>query len=447
MLRSIATLVSLSFFFACGPNTAELTDDGYGEASSELTLAPAAAAQILAVVNYPGTDLAALDAKAGLDVRAAQNIILYRNGIDGRYPSVDDNAFETIAELDAIPYVADAAFNKLLAYAAANPPPSAEVVEGVTFEGWQAEIVIWAVNKVEIGVLNGLLDDRAAANIVAKRPFTTVTQLGLVSLVGPNALEALRGQARTWWHARAGSGSLAGTFDGIAFDEATAKRALELANTASVSEMFAHGVYMTGATTIASNRPFTSLATVAALNSIGPATMQALASWAKEPVVVTPPVDNGPSAIPEVKAALEAAVVDLWMPSETDARFVFLTGTQLNGAAITPAVIRAQLTAQHDAQIENVMYTDPSERSLAAKTLVEERSAYDYIDRIVANADPADDVSLANAQKFVALKAALQANLTDVKMVRFGRISISTFFVGRTRTGELVALLTGQVET
>jgi hypothetical protein len=210
--------------------------------------------------------------------------------------------------------------------------------------------------------------------------------------------------------------------------------------------MFAHGVYMTGATTIASNRPFTSLATVAALNSIGPATMQALANWAKEPVV-TPPVDNGPSAIPEVKAALEAAVVDMWMPSETDARFVFLTGTQLNGAAITVATIRAQLTAQHDAQIANVMYTDPSERSLAAKTLVEERSAYDYIDRIVANADPADDVSLANAQKFVALKAALQAHLTDVKMVRFGRISISTFIVGRTRTGELVALLTGQVET
>lgn len=445
MFRSIATLVTLSFFFACGPQTAELTDDGYGEASSELTLAPAAAGQILALVNYPGTTLTTLDAKIGLDARAAQNIILYRNGIDGRYPSADDNAFESIAELDAIPFVADAAFNKLLAYAGANPPPSSVVVEGVTFQGWQAEIVVWAVNKVDVGVLNGLLDNRAAANLIAARPFSTVTQIGQVALIGPNALEAFRGQARTWWHARANTtvASLAGTFDGVVFDETTAVKALELANTKPAAELSARGVYSAGVTAIVANRPFQTLAAVAALSGVGTASMQALEKWAKEPAGPAPVV----SAIPEVKAALEAAVAGAWMPSETDASFVFLAGTQLNGAAITADVIRAQFTAQHDAQIGNVMWVDADQRSLAAKTTVEERDAYAQIDRIVGNADPADDVSVANAQKFVALKAALQAHLTDVKMVRFGTVSISTFFVGRTRTGELVALLTGQVET
>lgn len=438
MFRSIATLVTLSLL-ACGPNTAELTDDGYGETASELTLSPAAAAQLLAVVNYPGTGLATLDEKLGLDARAAQNIILYRNGLDGRCPSVDDNFFESIGELDAIPYVGDAALTMLLAYAGSNPPPSSVVVEGVTYQGWQAEIVVWALNKVEIGVLNGLLDNRAAANVMAARPFTTVTQVGQVALIGPNALEAFRGQARTWWHARANTtvASLAGTFDGVTFDQATAVKALELANTRPAAELIARGVYSAGANAMVANRPLQTLAAVAALSGVGTASMQALEKWAKEPV----------SAIPEVKAALETAIAGAWMPSETDARFVFLAGTQLNGAAITADVIRAQLTDQHDAQLGNVMWVDADQRSLAAKTFVEERDAFAMIDRLVGNADPEDEPSLANAAKLSALKTALQTHLTDVKVVRFGAVSISTFFVGRTRTGELVALLTGQVET
>lgn len=439
MFRSIVTLVTLSLFFACGPNTAELTDDGYGETASELTLSSAAAAQLLAVVNYPGTGLATLDEKLGLDARAAQNIILYRNGLDGRCPSVDDNFFESIGELDAIPYVGDAALTRLLAYAGSNPPPSSVVVEGVTYQGWQAEIVVWALNKVEIGVLNGLLDNRAAANVMAARPFTTVTQVGQVALIGPNALEAFRGQARTWWHARANTtvASLAGTFDGVTFDQATAVKALELANTKPAAELIARGVYSAGANAMVANRPLQTLTAVAALSGVGTASMQALEKWAKEPV----------SAIPEVKAALETAIAGAWMPSETDARFVFLAGTQLNGAAITADVIRAQLTDQHDAQLGNVMWVDADQRSLAAKTFVEERDAFAMIDRLVGNADPEDEVSLANAAKLSALKTALQTHLTDVKVVRFGTVSISTFFVGRTRTGELVALLTGQVET
>lgn len=161
-----------------------------------------------------------------------------------------------------------------------------------------------------------------------------------------------------------------------------------------------------------------------------------------------PPVAPPPaSTLAEVKAALEAATADLLMPSETDATFVFLAGKALNGAPITEAVVRAQLTAQHDAQIANVMYTDPSERSLAAKTHVEERDAAAFLTDLATNVDPADPVSIANGQKFAALKAALDGQLTDLKVYRFGTISISTMIVGRTRSGELAGLLTGQVET
>ena len=67
------------------------------------------------------------------------------------------------------------------------------------------------------------------------------------------------------------------------------------------------------------------------------------------------------SALSEVKAKLEAATDGLLMPSETDAKFKFLTGTQLNGAPITVDLVRAQFSAQHDAAIADLMWMDPSQ--------------------------------------------------------------------------------------
>lgn len=163
------------------------------------------------------------------------------------------------------------------------------------------------------------------------------------------------------------------------------------------------------------------------------------------PGAVTPPA--GPSTLPAVKAALEAATANLLMPSETDASFAFLSGAQLGGAAITPDVVRAQLTAQHDAALPGLMYVSPGEGSLAAKTKVEVLPGTSYLQRIVDNADPNDPDSQAMAARFEGLIAAVNANLTDVQVMRFGDVSISTFIVGRTQSGELAALLTGQVET
>jgi hypothetical protein len=160
----------------------------------------------------------------------------------------------------------------------------------------------------------------------------------------------------------------------------------------------------------------------------------------------TPPAPA--DAMAQAKAALTAASADLWMPSETDAKFVFMTGQPLNGAPITADVVRAQLTAQHDAQIANVMYTDPSQRSLAAKTGVEVRDGHDFLTNLAANVvDPGDPSTIEKGRQFEALKTAIESQLTDVKVFRFGTISISTFIVGRTKTGELAGLLTGQVET
>ncbi|MFT3713207.1 MAG: nuclease A inhibitor family protein [Archangium sp.] len=167
----------------------------------------------------------------------------------------------------------------------------------------------------------------------------------------------------------------------------------------------------------------------------------------KSTPVVTPPVTPGASSLPEVKAALEAATVDLLMPSETDATFKFLQGTALNGAPITEAVVRSQLSAQHDALLPQVMYVDASRVPLSTRTQVEERGFEAFFDHLKNGVDPNDPDSIARGEKMEALRTALKGQLTDLKVYRFGDIDISTFIVGRTKTGELAGLLTGVVET
>jgi len=275
--RSIVALLPL--LGGCLAEAGDETDDGEAYAA-ELTAAETA--RVIALVNYPGVDRATLDGAVGLTTAAANAIDSYRAGADGKFPSLDDAEIDSLAELDAIPNVAASAMAKLNAYALAHPAPAAQTLENVRFLGWQAEIVLWGVNKVPVGVLNGLLDNRAAANLVAGRPFATLAAVGNVSLVGSNALQAMRGQARTWWFARASTtpAPLAGTFDGVTFDEETAAKAVELANVRTRTELVDGGVNGNGASAIVGNRPYTTVAAIAAVSGVGTATMQGLHAFA-----------------------------------------------------------------------------------------------------------------------------------------------------------------------
>jgi hypothetical protein len=76
------------------------------------------AAAVLALVNR--ATVAELDGDAGLDARAARNIVAHRDGPDARPGTADDDRFDDLAELDAVPYVGPAAFGLLVAHAAAT---------------------------------------------------------------------------------------------------------------------------------------------------------------------------------------------------------------------------------------------------------------------------------------------------------------------------------------
>jgi phosphatidylserine/phosphatidylglycerophosphate/cardiolipin synthase-like enzyme len=82
-------------------------DGGIDEGSPE-------ALGVLALVNDPAETAATLKAGAHITIRAAGNIVHHRDGADATPGTDDDDRFDTLAELDAIPYVGPATLNALI---------------------------------------------------------------------------------------------------------------------------------------------------------------------------------------------------------------------------------------------------------------------------------------------------------------------------------------------
>ena len=92
-------------------------DGGIAEGSLE-------AAGVLRVANE--ASLATLKGDVGLVTRTANRIIAFRAGNDAALGTGDDQRFQTLAQLDAVPYVGPVALEELLAYAEAQGYVSAE---------------------------------------------------------------------------------------------------------------------------------------------------------------------------------------------------------------------------------------------------------------------------------------------------------------------------------
>ncbi len=397
--------------------------------SAALTLSPADAASLLAFVNYPGTDQATLDDAVGLDSRAAANIVAYRNGQDGICPSSDDVDFTDIGELDAIPYVGNTAFEKLETYAAAHPAPTDETVEGVYFRGWQAQSVVWAVNHLDYDALDAVLDARAATGLVAGRPFSSVTAMGPVPYVGPGALDSLRDAATDWWPLmRSGeTQSLAGTFDGVDFDEATAQTALAIANDASLDELTAHGMTTHPAELMIAARPFTTVAQVANVKGVGTQTMTALHDYAASGQWNA---GSGPYAcIDEFETAVSPHLGDLLFMSESDRPLDVVSFAGAGSTAPTADSVLALVGA-------------PS------GSTAELRAAGSFDNALEPSSSTADPGAAA------AVESAFTSQLSDVIYVAvhapagsLDQAEVNVYLVGRTSCGDLVGLHAIAIET
>jgi hypothetical protein len=60
----------------------------------------------------------------GLTRTAAKNITTHRAGSDGKEGTADDNIFDNLPEVDAVPYVGPVSLSKLVALAKKNGSPA-----------------------------------------------------------------------------------------------------------------------------------------------------------------------------------------------------------------------------------------------------------------------------------------------------------------------------------
>ncbi len=109
-----ALLVAVPACTDAGIEDGEHDDFPTGKADGGLEEGSPEALGVLALVNDQTLDAAALKAAAGITIKVSRNIVTHRDGSDGQAGTEDDDAFDTLAELDAIPFVGPATLNALL---------------------------------------------------------------------------------------------------------------------------------------------------------------------------------------------------------------------------------------------------------------------------------------------------------------------------------------------
>lgn len=205
----------------------------------ELDFAELDASVLLPFVNAGTTTVELLTLEAGVEARAAKNVVARRDGADGRFGTPDDAPFTSIADLDAVPYVGPAALARLDAFAIGRQAAGTTTVDGVAFTADEAQAALAAVNGASLTDVG--LSATATKNLLAARPFTTLEQVGAVAYVGPSAMTTLR----TWARAHpaqpapmpAACQATGGTFDGVAFTAEEDCHALDFLAKARLSEM------------------------------------------------------------------------------------------------------------------------------------------------------------------------------------------------------------------
>ncbi len=123
---------------------------------------------------------------------------------------------------------------------------------------------------------------------------------------------------------------------------------------------------------------------------------------------------------------IEEASNGLWYVSETDAEIEAFEAGPVG--AVTKNAILEKLARP-------------------PQTPVEERAFEDFFKRLTTVHDWFGEEEKATARRFVRLKNLLEANLSDLRVFKVGRIEIEIFVVGLDAEGDLAGIRTEAVET
>ncbi|MCP4503203.1 MAG: hypothetical protein GY822_24975 [Deltaproteobacteria bacterium] len=209
ILSSFVLATALSFnavsISACGASSDVRLQESE-ENVEAISLGDAAEQAVLDFLNDDATTFEILDIDVNLDARAARYLIEAKAGEDGEKGSVDDVAFTSIAQVDAVKYVGNAALQSLADFALAHGYGDGG---GDVDVDAQDQAVLLLVNDEATDFFRldegAALNARAARNIIAERDgedalfgtdddhlFESIAALDAVSYVGEAALERLQ---------------------------------------------------------------------------------------------------------------------------------------------------------------------------------------------------------------------------------------------------------------
>ena len=133
-----------------------------------------------------------------------------------------------------------------------------------------------------------------------------------------------------------------------------------------------------------------------------------------------------PPATPSFETAVAAAAKGLIYVSETDAEIIPFIGK------VVDAVTARELMAQ-----EGMSPDEPAEET-----------AFDsFFEKLTTHKDWHGIPEKDRAAKFMKLQETLLANLTELKVFRFGRVRVDIYIVGKDHDGRLAGVRTTAVET
>ncbi len=197
-LRSIAaTLVLATSLSACEGENEQTGDESFATA---VTFAEGTkeARAIVAFVDDPSTDAAALKAAGITSKSTVAAVLAKRNGADGVAGTADDVPFRALGVLDAVKGIGPATLKQLATSALAR---GYGIERGFYYDVYftenQADRTLELVNTANMATLDAetSIDSRALKNIAAARPILSMAHLGSISRVKETAFRLLRERA------------------------------------------------------------------------------------------------------------------------------------------------------------------------------------------------------------------------------------------------------------
>jgi hypothetical protein len=196
-VRSLLACLLVASLSACDGGSEETSDDAF---ATELTFAEGTkeARAIVAFVDDPATDAAALKAAGITSKSTVAAVLARRNGADGVAATGDDVPFRALGVLDAVKGIGPATLRKLAVFALARGYGIERgFYYGVYFTENQADRTLELVNTASIATLDAEtgIDSRALKNIADARPILSMAHLGSLSRVKETAHRLLRERA------------------------------------------------------------------------------------------------------------------------------------------------------------------------------------------------------------------------------------------------------------